>query len=116
MLSTFRVHWTTVLIYFPSSKDGKWLGLQLDVPTRQCNGRSHWAGIHTDPSTTKSLKPRIEVDLPGSRLTDAALSVAAMGFLSRETAASVGLAISAEVKGPFIRVAIVYYYPNKIHL
>ena len=95
-------------------KGWKWLGLQLDVPTRQCNGRS-WAGSHTDPSTTKSLKPRIQVDLPVSRLTDATLPLAAVGFPPRETAASVGLAVSAEVKGPFIRVATAYY-PNKIHL
>lgn len=39
-----------------------------------------------------------------------------MGFLLREIAASVGLAFSGDMKGPLVRVALVYYYPNKIHL
>lgn len=53
---------------------------------------------------------------PGSRLTDATIPLAAMGFLLREIAASVGLAFSGDMKGPLVRVALVYYYPNKIHL
>ena len=104
-LSISRVQWTIVLMYFPSSQDRKWLGLQPDVPTRQYNGGGHWAASQSH--TTRSAKPRIQVDPPGSRLTpnpasgktDATLQLATMGFLPRATATSVELAASGEMKG-----------------
>ena len=60
VLSISRFQWTTVLMYFPSSKDGKPVGLRLNAPTKQYNGGRRCAGSRRD------LPP--QGDLPGSRL------------------------------------------------
>ena len=87
-----------MLMYFSSSKDGKWVGLRLNAPIKQYNGGSRWAGSH------RYLPP--QVDLPGSRLPPSSgfwqdrcnPSTVHKWLLLRETVASLGLVGSGEMK------------------